>query len=252
MTWVFLFTQGLAADDEVAKQKKAKPQTFYPDSSTPDAPSPPSAAQGGPVCTTGEPPPLVGQKNVQILLCVVVPLACCTVQFLPILWRCLRSLLLLPCIYEPPLLGLGCYVGKHPVSALNELCTRKKWSIQYELVMTSGPPHSRSFKYQVANAHAHAPMHAPTHTDPPTPPHTHTPMHPCMHPRTHTHTHPPPHTHFTVWYSEVTKSRSHNADEVPILFVKRKRRTMIHHVTSELHAIPYSWKFWQEDILAVC
>ena len=125
------------------------------------------------------PPPLVGQKNVQILLCVVVPLACCTVQFLPILWRCLRSLLLLPCIYEPPLLGLGCYVGKHPVSALNELCTRKKWSIQYELVMTSGPPHSRSFKYQVANAHAHAPIH----------------MHPCMHPRTPTHTPTSPHTH---------------------------------------------------------
>ena len=195
----------------------------------------------------------------QILLCVVVPLACCTVQFLPILWRSLRSLLLLPCIYEPPLLGLGCYVGKHPVSALNELCTRKKWSIQYELVMTSGPPHSRSFKYQVANAHAHTPMHAPTHT------HMH--PHTCTHACTHTHTHKPtptptcththththtPHTHFTVRYSKVTKSRSHNADEVPILFVKRKRRAMIHHVISELHAIPHSWKFWQEDILAVC
>ena len=44
---------------------------------------------------------------------------------------------------------LGCYVGKHPVSALNELCARKKWTIQYELVAMSGPPHSRNFKYQV-------------------------------------------------------------------------------------------------------
>ena len=54
MTWAFPFIPGLAADDELAKQKKSKPQTFYPDSSEPDvSPQPSGTPAGGPVCSTG-------------------------------------------------------------------------------------------------------------------------------------------------------------------------------------------------------
>ena len=49
---------------------------------------------------------------------------------------------------------LGCYAGKHPVSALHELSTRKRWTVDYDLIECSGPSHNRNFKYQV-NCHSY-------------------------------------------------------------------------------------------------
>ena len=41
--------------------------------------------------------------------------------------------------------------GKHPVSALQELCTKKHWPTPvYELVNESGPGHMKTFLYRVS------------------------------------------------------------------------------------------------------
>ena len=40
--------------------------------------------------------------------------------------------------------------GKHPVSALAEFCTKKKWQPPvYNVVHESGPDHKKDFLYQV-------------------------------------------------------------------------------------------------------
>lgn len=42
------------------------------------------------------------------------------------------------------------YLGKHPVSALAELCTKKRWQPPvYNVVHESGPDHKKDFLYQV-------------------------------------------------------------------------------------------------------
>ena len=40
--------------------------------------------------------------------------------------------------------------GKHPVSALAELCTKRRWQTPaYNIVHESGPAHKKDFLYQV-------------------------------------------------------------------------------------------------------
>ena len=41
-------------------------------------------------------------------------------------------------------------IGKHPVSALQELCAKKGWgSPDYDLISETGPSHMKSFMYRV-------------------------------------------------------------------------------------------------------
>ena len=40
--------------------------------------------------------------------------------------------------------------GKNPISALQEICAKKHWiTPQYDLVMCGGPPHMKTFLFQV-------------------------------------------------------------------------------------------------------
>lgn len=45
--------------------------------------------------------------------------------------------------------------SKHPVSLLGEICAKRKYGApSYELVMESGPFHSRQFLFKVKHRHA--------------------------------------------------------------------------------------------------
>ena len=45
--------------------------------------------------------------------------------------------------------------GKHPVSALQEICAKKRWDPpHYDLVSSSGPSHQMSFSYKVQHEHS--------------------------------------------------------------------------------------------------
>lgn len=42
------------------------------------------------------------------------------------------------------------FTGKHPVSALGELCNKRKWGPpHYDLVHESGPAHKKDFLFKV-------------------------------------------------------------------------------------------------------
>jgi dsRNA-specific ribonuclease len=44
------------------------------------------------------------------------------------------------------------FPGKHPVSALTELCNKKKWgSPEFIMVHESGPDHKKNFLFKVRN-----------------------------------------------------------------------------------------------------
>lgn len=46
--------------------------------------------------------------------------------------------------------GHEVFSGKHPVSALVELCTKRRWgSPAFELVFESGPDHKKNFLFRV-------------------------------------------------------------------------------------------------------
>lgn len=43
-----------------------------------------------------------------------------------------------------------CILGKHPVSALSELCSKRKWGqADYKLISDAGPPSSKNFLFMV-------------------------------------------------------------------------------------------------------
>ena len=45
-------------------------------------------------------------------------------------------------------------VGKHPVSALQEICAKKHWDPpHYELLELGGPAHKKNFLYKVGDVH---------------------------------------------------------------------------------------------------
>jgi hypothetical protein len=54
-----------------------------------------------------------------------------------------------PLQVSTPMCTAGVYAGKHPVSALHELSTRKRWEVQYDMVECAGPAHLRQFKFKV-------------------------------------------------------------------------------------------------------
>ena len=40
--------------------------------------------------------------------------------------------------------------GKHPVSAINEICSKRKWSPpDFQIVRNDGPDHHRTFMFKV-------------------------------------------------------------------------------------------------------
>jgi len=42
------------------------------------------------------------------------------------------------------------FSGKHPVSALNEICTKRKWNMPNFILMDeAGPSHSKTFRFKV-------------------------------------------------------------------------------------------------------
>ena len=46
--------------------------------------------------------------------------------------------------------SISLFSGKHPVSALAELCTKRRWQTPaYNIVHESGPAHKKDFLYQV-------------------------------------------------------------------------------------------------------
>ena len=44
-----------------------------------------------------------------------------------------------------------CHPGKHPVSALQEICSKKRWDNPvYTLIDHGGPAHNKTFSYEVS------------------------------------------------------------------------------------------------------
>lgn len=55
---------------------------------------------------------------------------------------------------------LCCYIGKHPVSLLNEFCAKRKWDIpKFKTLDESGPSHRKTFIITVSIHHFYENIH---------------------------------------------------------------------------------------------